>query len=76
MIVLETERMVLRRMNSGDVDNLLLIFSDPVAMRYYPSTKGRDGHGGVELRGGRNLGFNRFGLSRLVSLIDPGNEPS
>ena len=41
MKVLETERLILRRMERSDVDNLLGIFSDPVAMRYYPSTKDR-----------------------------------
>ncbi|MHB8758421.1 MAG: GNAT family N-acetyltransferase [Bacillota bacterium] len=137
MIVLETERMVLRRMTPSDVDDLLLIFADPLAMRYYPSTKSRadtvrwvdrtiagyQTHGyslwaaelketgafvgqcGLvpqEIEGrpevevgylfvraywGRGLateaaaaccelGFGRFGLSRLVSLIDPANEPS
>ena len=39
--VLETERMFLRRMDMSDVDYLMGIFSDPVAMRYYPSTKSR-----------------------------------
>ena len=39
--VLETERMVLRRMEMSDVDDLMGIFSDPVAMRYYPATKSR-----------------------------------
>src|SRR5829696_4502640 len=39
--VLETERMVLRRMEMSDVDDLMGIFSDPVAMRYYPGTKSR-----------------------------------
>jgi ribosomal-protein-alanine N-acetyltransferase len=39
--VLETERMVLRRMVMSDVDDLMGIFSDPVAMRYYPATKSR-----------------------------------
>jgi ribosomal-protein-alanine N-acetyltransferase len=39
--VLETERMVLRRMEMADVDGLMGIFSDPVAMRYYPGTKSR-----------------------------------
>lgn len=39
MQVLETERLILRRMELSDVDNLLGIFSDPVAMRYYPGTK-------------------------------------
>jgi [ribosomal protein S5]-alanine N-acetyltransferase len=40
--VLETERMVLRRMGWADVDDLMGIFSDPVAMRYYPDTKSRE----------------------------------
>jgi [ribosomal protein S5]-alanine N-acetyltransferase len=39
--VIETNRMVLRRMEMSDVDDLMGIFSDPVAMRYYPSTKTR-----------------------------------
>jgi RimJ/RimL family protein N-acetyltransferase len=34
---LETERLVLRAMQAEDVDHLLRIFSDPVAMRHYPS---------------------------------------
>jgi ribosomal-protein-alanine N-acetyltransferase len=38
---LRTERMVLRLMEMADVDDLMGIFSDPVAMRYYPSTKSR-----------------------------------
>ena len=33
--------MLLRRMEMSDVDNLMGIFSDPVAMRYYPATKSR-----------------------------------
>jgi len=33
--------MVLRRMEMSDVDHLMGIFSDPVAMRYYPGTKSR-----------------------------------
>jgi len=38
--VLQTERMMLRQMERGDVDVALMgIFSDPVAMRYYPNTK-------------------------------------
>jgi ribosomal-protein-alanine N-acetyltransferase len=40
--VLETERLVLRQMEMSDADNLMGIFSDPVAMRYYPATKSRD----------------------------------
>lgn len=39
--ILETERLVLRRMEMSDIDDLMGIFSDPVAMRYYPATKSR-----------------------------------
>ncbi len=39
--VLETSRLVLRAFTPSDVDDLLGIFSDPEAMRYYPATKGR-----------------------------------
>jgi RimJ/RimL family protein N-acetyltransferase len=41
MLVFETERLALRQMTADDVDRLLGIFQDPVAMRYYPSTKDR-----------------------------------
>ncbi|MBS4172704.1 GNAT family N-acetyltransferase [Bacillus sp. FJAT-49736] len=37
--VICTERLVLRKMEKEDVHNLLEIFSDPEAMKYYPSTK-------------------------------------
>ena len=37
----ETNRLLLRRLTLDDVDNLLGIFSDPEAMKYYPATKGR-----------------------------------
>ena len=37
--VISTERLVLRKMTQDDAGNLLEIFSDPVAMKYYPSTK-------------------------------------
>ena len=35
----ETNRLFLRRLTMDDVDNLLGIFSDPEAMKYYPATK-------------------------------------
>lgn len=38
MYILETEKLKLRKMNINDVDNLMEIFSDPIAMQYYPST--------------------------------------
>ncbi|MEH7236869.1 GNAT family N-acetyltransferase [Bacillus sp. JJ1562] len=37
--VICTERLILRRMTKDDAGKLMEIFSDPVAMRYYPSTK-------------------------------------
>lgn len=45
MKILETERLILRTLTPEDEDNLAAIFMDPVAMRYYPSTKSR-----VEIR--------------------------
>lgn len=41
MIVLETNRLLLRKMNLNDTEALLGIFADPVAMRFYPRTKTR-----------------------------------
>ncbi len=38
MFLVETERLRLRELTMDDVDNLQGIFSDPEAMRYYPST--------------------------------------
>ena len=37
--VISTDRLLLRKMTKDDTENLMEIFSDPVAMRYYPSTK-------------------------------------
>ncbi|WP_243355243.1 GNAT family N-acetyltransferase [Bacillus litorisediminis] len=37
--ILITDRLKLREMTKNDVQNLMEIFSDPVAMKYYPSTK-------------------------------------
>lgn len=39
MFALETDRLRLREMNFSDVPHLMEIFSDPIAMRYYVSTK-------------------------------------
>ncbi|MEI4771453.1 GNAT family N-acetyltransferase [Psychrobacillus sp. FJAT-51614] len=37
--ILSTKRLVLRKMNKVDAERLLEIFSDPEAMRYYPTIK-------------------------------------
>jgi RimJ/RimL family protein N-acetyltransferase len=42
MTVIKTERLTLRQMDFHDEDNLMKIFSDPIAMRFYPSTKTRE----------------------------------
>lgn len=42
MYVLESERLKFREMTLNDVDHLMEIFSDPVAMQYYPSTFPRE----------------------------------
>ena len=42
MWILETERLALRQFTSGDVDNLLQIFGDPAAMRFYPAPFDRE----------------------------------
>ena len=38
-MIFETERLRLRRLTLDDVDLLLGIFSDPIAMQYYDSTR-------------------------------------
>ena len=60
--VLETERMVLRRMEMADVDSLMGIFSDPVAMRHYPATKSREEAEDWVERTLRRYGEDGFGL--------------
>lgn len=41
--MIRSARMRLRELVPGDADRLLEIFSDPVAMRYYPGTRDRAG---------------------------------
>ncbi|MFV8827815.1 GNAT family N-acetyltransferase [Alkalihalobacterium sp. APHAB7] len=42
MTILGTERLILRKMTDQDEDHLMKIFSDPIAMQYYTSTKTRE----------------------------------
>ena len=37
-LILETERLLLRRLQPGDVDAIFAVLGDPVAMQYYPRT--------------------------------------
>ena len=36
MTILETERLILRRLESGDLDELCALYRDPVVRRYFP----------------------------------------
>lgn len=42
MIVIETARLKLRTLTPGDVDDVYGIYSDPIAMEHYPSTRTRE----------------------------------
>lgn len=37
-----TERLRLREMTENDAENLMEIFTDPIAMKHYPSTKDKE----------------------------------
>ncbi len=39
----ETDRLILRLVKETDLEDLLLLFQDTVAMRYFPSTRDRNG---------------------------------
>ncbi len=41
-VILETPRLVLRLIDQNDCNDLLQLFEDPVAMRYFPSTRTRE----------------------------------
>ena len=43
MTILETPRLRLREFTAEDTDALLLVLSDPEAMRYYPAPYDRAG---------------------------------
>ncbi len=38
MIVAETPRLILRHLTKDDVDDLAVIYADPIVMKFYPST--------------------------------------
>jgi RimJ/RimL family protein N-acetyltransferase len=67
--VLETERLRLRELDLADTDSLLEIFSDPEAMRYYPSTKDREAtQGWIRwcLKSYRENGFGLWAIERVT----------
>jgi [ribosomal protein S5]-alanine N-acetyltransferase len=65
-IIIESERLWLRRLAGKDVDDLLLLFGDPVAMRWFPSVKNREQtEQWLKLNGDA---FERHGTSLLACL--------
>ena len=70
MNILETERLTLRELTPHDVDGLLEIFADPLAMWAYPSTKSRpETEGWVRWAQG-SYAANGWGLWAVVRKID------
>jgi RimJ/RimL family protein N-acetyltransferase len=64
--------MLLRQLTRDDVNNLLGIFCDPIAMRYYPSTKSREETEGWILR---NLeGYQKYGIGLWAAIFKDTNE--
>ena len=68
--VLATERLRLRELDLADTDGLLEIFSDPEAMRYYPSTKDREATEGWIRRCLKSYRENGFGLWAIERASD------
>lgn len=67
LTVIETERLILRHFIPSDVDEMLKLFSDPVAMAYYPSIKDK-----VETEEwvGRNVqSYSDFGFGLYASVL-------
>jgi [ribosomal protein S5]-alanine N-acetyltransferase len=136
-IILETERLILREVEPGDLDSLYMILSDPIAMKWYPQIYTREeatgwisriqqnyqqygycfyavvpkatgefagmcgllrqivadveetevgymfqrrhwnrGYATEAAIACRNYGFEHFGRTRIISMINPGNIPS
>ena len=38
MFAIETSRLILREITGNDLENLAVIYADPVVMKFYPST--------------------------------------
>lgn len=70
MWVLETERLALRQLTFDDVDDLLEIFADPEAMRFYPAPFTRDKTEGWIHWNLNSYAKNGFGLWAVVRKAD------
>ena len=64
--------MLLRQLTKDDLDNLLAIFSDSIAMQYYPSTKSREE---TEKWIRRNLeSYQKYGIGLWAAILKDSNE--
>jgi RimJ/RimL family protein N-acetyltransferase len=65
-IILETDRLMIREMTEADVEPLLKVLGDPVAMRYYPAPYTREGVEGWVQRSQERYRTLGFGLWAVV----------
>lgn len=65
-MILETERLLLREMVPGDVDDLLAVFSDAETMRFYPKPLDHQGAQAWIERNRRRYSKDGFGLWALM----------
>src|SRR5829696_7388401 len=70
MWILETERLALRQLTMDDVDSMLPIFSDPEAMRFYPTPFTRTQVEGWIQWGLDSYAKNGFGLWAVIRKED------
>lgn len=64
--ILETDRLLLRELTARDVDALLEVLGDPVAMRFYPAPYTREGVEGWVQRSRERYASLGFGLWAVV----------
>lgn len=65
-VILATERLLLRELTETDVEPLLKVLGDPVAMRYYPAPYTREGVEGWVQRSQERYQALGFGLWAVV----------
>jgi [ribosomal protein S5]-alanine N-acetyltransferase len=65
-VILETERLLLRKYTLCDLDSLAPILSDPVAMQFYPAALDREGAQGWIERNLKRYQENGFGKWAMV----------
>jgi [ribosomal protein S5]-alanine N-acetyltransferase len=68
--IVTTKRLLLRELEPDDIDALIEVLGDPVAMRYYPTPFARDGVSAWIERAGRSYRENGFGLWAVIRRSD------